>query len=164
MTKTTTSKRHTEHSVPILESGDRLTRYEFERRYQSMPHLKKAELIEGVVYVASPLRYSRHGQPHSDIITWLGVYRAATPGIGLADNTTVRLDLDNEPQPDALLRIETDFGGQSRISVDDYYISFRKPQRANDSTLENNIIYHYRDKTLVGITVLRASATFGKAV
>ena len=52
-----------------------------------------AELIEGVVYVASPLRYSRHGQPHSEIMTWLGVYRAATPGIGLADNTTVRLDI-----------------------------------------------------------------------
>ena len=49
MTKTTTSKRHTEYSVSILESGDRLTRHEFERRYQSMPHLKKAELIEGVV-------------------------------------------------------------------------------------------------------------------
>jgi Uma2 family endonuclease len=107
-------------STPPLESGDRLTRPEFERRYIAMPHLQKAELIEGVVYVASPLRYSSHGQPHSDIMTWLGVYRAATPGIGLADNTTVRLDLDNEPQPDALLRIETDCGGQSRISVDDY--------------------------------------------
>ena len=106
--------------TPPLESGDRLTRPEFERRYNAMPYLKKAELIEGVVYVASPLRYSRHGQPHSDIMTWLGVYRAATPGIGLADNTTVRLDLDNEPQPDALLRIETDCGGQSRISADDY--------------------------------------------
>ena len=120
MTKAITATKDTEDSIPILESGDRLTRYEFERRYQSMPNLKKAELIEGVVYVASPLRYSRHGQPHSDIMTWLGVYRAATPGIGLADNTTVRLDLDNEPQPDALLRIETDFGGQSHISVDDY--------------------------------------------
>jgi uncharacterized protein YuzE len=48
--------------------------------------------------------------------------------------------------------------------ADVLYISFRKPQRANDSTLENNIVYHYRDETLVGITVLRASATFGKAV
>ncbi len=120
MTKSTATTQRTEYSVPFLESGDRLTRHEFERRYKSMPHLKKAELIEGVVYVASPLRYSRHGQPHSDIMTWLGVYRAATLGVGLADNTTVRLDLDNEPQPDALLRIETDFGGQSRISEDDY--------------------------------------------
>lgn len=36
--------------IPPLENGDRLSRHEFERRYQSMPDLKKAELIEGVVY------------------------------------------------------------------------------------------------------------------
>ena len=107
-------------SVPRLENGDRLTRQEFERRYRAMPHLKKAELIEGVVYVPSPLRARSHGQPHSDIIGWLSVYRAATPGVMVCDNTTVRLDLDNEPQPDALLRIESELGGQSRISEDDY--------------------------------------------
>ena len=106
--------------LPILESGDRLTRDEFERRYAAMPHLQKAELIEGVVYVASPLKYKSHGQPHSDMMTWLGVYRAATPGVEVADNTTVRLDLDNEPQPDALLRIDEACGGQSRISEDDH--------------------------------------------
>lgn len=50
-------------------------------------------------------------------MTWLGVYWAATPGVDLCDNTTVRLDLDNEPQPDALLRIEN---GTSRSSEDDY--------------------------------------------
>lgn len=106
--------------VPPLESGDRLTRYEFERRYQAMPYIKKAELIEGVVYVASPVRANRHGRPHSEIVGWLLVYRAATPGVYLADNTTVRLDADNEPQPDALLRIEPEVGGNSRISEDDY--------------------------------------------
>lgn len=51
--------------VPHVESGDRLTRLEFERRYQAMPHLKKAELIEGVVYVASPVRMA-HGRPNQD--------------------------------------------------------------------------------------------------
>lgn len=93
--------------LPPLESGDRLTRTEFERRYAAMPRLKKAELIEGVVYVASPLRYRSHGQPHLFINTWLGTYCAATPGVGAADTPTVRLDADNEPQPDALLRDET---------------------------------------------------------
>lgn len=83
-----------------------------------MPHRKKAELIERVVYMASPLRMKSHGKPHAHIITWLGTYEAATPGVEVGDNTTVRLDLDNEPQPDALLRIEK--GGQSRISEDDY--------------------------------------------
>jgi len=107
-------------SPPPLESGDQLTRREFERRYNAMPHIKKAELIEGVVYIASPVRYKSHGQPHSRIMTWLGVYWAATPGVQLADNTTVRLDADNEVQPDALLRIEPAQGGSSRISDDDY--------------------------------------------
>ena len=105
-------------TIPPLENGDKLTRVEFERRYSAMPHLKKAELIEGVVYMASPLRITNHGNPHARIITWLGNYWSATPGIELGDNATVRLDLDNEPQPDALLRIE--IGGQSTISQDGY--------------------------------------------
>jgi hypothetical protein len=49
--------------IPPLENGDRLTSHEFERRYHAMPNLKKAELIEGVVYVASPLRIKSHGEP-----------------------------------------------------------------------------------------------------
>lgn len=101
-----------------LENGDQLTRIEFERRYAAMSDVKKAELIEGIVYMGAALRYQSHGKPHAAIITWLGTYEAQTPGVGLADNTTVRLDNDNEPQPDALLRIET--GGQSIISEDDY--------------------------------------------
>jgi Uma2 family endonuclease len=100
-----------------LENGDRITRAEFERRYDAMPHLKKAELIEGVVYMGSPVRVI-HGRPHARIIGWLSIYWTATPGVDLLDNTTVRLDPDNEPQPDVLLRIEV--GGQSTISEDSY--------------------------------------------
>lgn len=101
-----------------LENGDKLTRNEFERRYHGIPNLKKAELIEGVVYLPSPLRIKSHGEPHAYIMAWLGIDKAATPGVNLADNATVLLDADNEPQPDALLRIET--GGQSWINQDDY--------------------------------------------
>lgn len=104
--------------LPPLDNGDRLTRYEFERRYHAMPQVKKAELIEGIVYMPSPLRLKGHGEPHSTLIGWLFLYKASTLGIGLADNTTVRLDADNEPQPDALLRLEK--GGKSSISTDDY--------------------------------------------
>jgi Uma2 family endonuclease len=104
--------------IPPLENGDKLTRVEFERRYQAMPEIKKAELIEGIVYMASPVRAKKHGKPHSRIIGWLVAYEAATPGVETLDNATVRLDADNEPQPDALLRIEQ--GGQSRISENDY--------------------------------------------
>ena len=105
-------------TTPFLENGDHLTRQEFERRYAMMPNLKKAELIEGVVYVPAALRFESHSQPHGRIMTWLGVYQAFTPKVKLGDNPTVRLDLDNEPQPDVLLRIRQ--GGQSVISVDDY--------------------------------------------
>lgn len=107
------------NSAP-LESGDRLTRPEFERRYLASPHIRKAELVEGVVYVASPVRATRHGRPHGIIMAWLGVYWTATPGVDLQDNATVRLDADNELQPDALLRIEPEVGGNSFISEDDY--------------------------------------------
>jgi Uma2 family endonuclease len=84
-----------------------------------MPHLKKAELIEGRVYMPAAIRKS-HSSAHADMITWLGVYRAATPGVNLNDNGTVRLDEENEPQPDASLRIETPSVGTSRVSEDDY--------------------------------------------
>ena len=106
--------------TPPLELGDRLTRPEFERRYDAMPHLRKAELIEGVVHMPSPVRYRRHGRPHALLMGWLIHYEAATPGVETAENSTARLDLDNEPQPDAVLLIDPARGGQARISEDDY--------------------------------------------
>ncbi|MEN9251453.1 MAG: Uma2 family endonuclease [Thermostichales cyanobacterium BF3_bins_165] len=105
-------------AIPPLENGDRLTRSEFERRYRAMPHLKKAELIEGVVYImGSPLRLRSHGEPHANIMTWLGYYKTFTPGVSLGIEPTVRLDADNEPQPDAVLFVP---GRQAVISADDY--------------------------------------------
>jgi len=112
--------RTVDKKIPPLENGDRLTRQEFERRYDAMPHIKKAELIEGVVYMPSPTRFENHGEPHCQIITWLGTYCATTLCVRMADNTTVRLDADNEVQPDVLLRIEPKQGGNSRINDDDY--------------------------------------------
>lgn len=99
--------------IPPLQAGDRLTRAEFERRYRSMPQVNKAELIEGVVYMPSPVSNEGHSSPHFDLITVLGVYRSQTPGIQGGDNGTLLLDLDNEPQPDAFMRILPQYGGQS---------------------------------------------------
>ncbi|MBD2519547.1 Uma2 family endonuclease [Nostoc sp. FACHB-973] len=108
-------------TIPLLENGDKLTRYEFERRYNAMPNLKKAELIEGIVYIMpAALRFRSHGQPHAWIVGWLGTYEAARPGVALGVEPTVRLDLDNEPQPDAVLLINPEAGGQARLSEDDY--------------------------------------------
>ncbi|MDZ7954479.1 Uma2 family endonuclease [Nostoc sp. DedQUE09] len=108
-------------TIPLLENGDKLSLYEFERRYNAMPNLKKAELIEGIVYIMpAALRFRSHGQPHGWILAWLGTYEAATPGVALGVEPTVRLDLDNEPQPDAVLLINPEAGGQARLSEDDY--------------------------------------------
>lgn len=102
--------------VPELQNGDHLTRDEFERRYRAMPQVKKAELIEGVVFMPSPVNQEYHSLQHTALVTWLGVYWAATPGVRPGDNATVRLDLDNEPQPDALLYVEPRCGGQVRLA------------------------------------------------
>jgi Uma2 family endonuclease len=113
------SQNNGKNATPPLENGDRLTRAEFERRYQAMPNVK-AELIEGVVYMSSPVRVKNHGEPHSRIMWWLGSYVVATEGTNFTDNSTVRLDQDNEPQPDAVLYVKEEFGGSSYISLDDY--------------------------------------------
>jgi Uma2 family endonuclease len=119
VTGTPTSSASADKRPPALHNGDRLTRAEFERRYQAMPHLKKAELIEGVVHVPSPVSRA-HGTAHFDLINWLGFYKMATPGVEGGDNSTLRLDLDNEPQPDAFLRILETHGGQSRVDDEGY--------------------------------------------
>jgi Uma2 family endonuclease len=102
---------------PQLQQGDVLARTEFERRYAAMPGLKKAELIEGIVYMASPVRADVHGIPHVDLATLLRVYATKHPGLIVADNTTVRLDMLNEPQPDLLLMRA---GGQAHVDSDGY--------------------------------------------
>jgi Uma2 family endonuclease len=107
-------------AIPPLVDGEHLTRDEFERRYDAMPGLKKAELIEGVVRMPSPVRLDQHGDPHSCLVGWLWVYRAGTPGVQSGDNSSIRLDLGNMPQPDALLIIRPEHGGRVRISADDY--------------------------------------------
>jgi hypothetical protein len=67
--------------IPPLRNGDRLTRAEFERRYAAMPGIKKAELVEGVVYMPSPVGTDEHAVPHADLITWLGFYRTLLDAI-----------------------------------------------------------------------------------
>jgi hypothetical protein len=107
------------HSQPILESGDCMNRAEFHERYEQMPKDFKAELIGGIVYVASPLRI-KHGESHPYLSAVMLAYTAATAGVQLGDNTTVFLGDDSEPQPDLSLRILPEFGGLSRNTEDGY--------------------------------------------
>lgn len=107
-------------SLVPLESGDRLTRAEFHRRYRARADIRRAELIEGVVYVSSPTRLDQHGEPHFAVVTWLGTYRARTPGVRGGDNPTVYLDADNEVQPDAFLFYDPPRGSGARATPDGY--------------------------------------------
>jgi Uma2 family endonuclease len=107
-------------AVPPLRDGDRLSREEFERRYDAMPDLKKAELIEGVVHMPSPARHNRHSRPHAQVVGWLIQYESATPGVQTGAECSTRLALASMPQPDALLLIDPERGGRARISDDDY--------------------------------------------
>jgi hypothetical protein len=106
--------------VQPLESGDSLGGVEFLRRYEAMPDVKKAELIEGTVFMPSPVRLA-HSAPDSLIQGWLVLYAARTPGTQAAGNSTVRLDPDNVPQPDALLRILPECGGRMRLDAGDTF-------------------------------------------
>jgi Uma2 family endonuclease len=102
-----------EEVVPPLVQGDFLSRDEFLRRWEAMPHVKRAELIGGIVYMPSPLSWE-HGDTEQNVAAWLGVYKAATPGCVGANNATWLMGEDDAPQPDTCLCILPEYGGQSR--------------------------------------------------
>ena len=68
----------------------------------------------------SPVRVDQHGEPHFDMIGWLGTYTWATLGVRGGDSSSVRLDLKNMPQPDICPFIDPAMEGQARISDDGY--------------------------------------------
>jgi Uma2 family endonuclease len=104
----------------MLENGAHLSASEFLRRYEAMPEVKKAELVNGIVYMGSPVRYDRHGKPDSLIQGWLCNYAVATPGVESSTNTTTRLGMDDVPQPDGLLRITAERLAQTRVDKKGY--------------------------------------------
>ena len=106
--------------VPSLENGDHLSAREFLRRYEAMPEVKKAELIQGIVHMASPVRLDLHGKPDALIQGWLCVYAASHPEATHATNVTVRLDSDDVAQPDAVLFLNAAHGGKAAVDESGY--------------------------------------------
>jgi Uma2 family endonuclease len=96
-----------------------MTQEEFHRIYAEMPPGFKAELIEGVVHVPSPLGLP-HGTNHLPLGSLLFWYEGATPGVQSGDNTTILLGAEGEPQPDLFLRILPEYGGQSTTTPDHF--------------------------------------------
>jgi hypothetical protein len=111
--------RHTPSRPPALYNGDRLTQPEFHQRYEASPEDFRAELIGGIVYVASPLRRT-HGSYHPKLGTVLCLYESATPRVEALDNATLILGEESEPQADLMLRVLLEFGGRTRTTAGDY--------------------------------------------
>lgn len=82
--------------------------------------VSQAELIEGVVYVPSPVRMEDHADQHSALNWWLLGDKAHTPGVRVGDNATIRLDEMNERQGDCSLFIKPTHGGRVVIDADGY--------------------------------------------
>lgn len=108
-----------EQSCFELRSGDSMTREEFHQLYEKMPEDFKAELLGGIVYVASPLK-NLHSKNHMRLSSIFDAYEAATPGVQAGDNATVFLSKTDEVQPDLFLRILPKHGGQTRDTNDGY--------------------------------------------
>ena len=102
-----------------LESGEFMHSREFLRRYERLPQVKKAELIEGIVYMGSPVS-THHAIPDGIIHGWLGLYAAHNPSVQFMPNATVILDAENTVQPDALLRRLPEHGGLTRVNEAGY--------------------------------------------
>jgi hypothetical protein len=127
-------------AIPPLREGDCLTRDEFERRYEAMPGLWKAELIEGVVSVPFPVIFMQHGDPHYRLAVWPGTYTTGTPGVAGGINTSLRLDMRNEPQPDLSLLILPSHGGQVAIDAKGYLVGGPEMvQEVSASTLKRDL-------------------------
>ncbi len=105
--------------LPELNNGDHMSQKEFHRRYEQMPENFRAELIGGIVYVASPLKLP-HGRHHYYLVNLFCTYEMSTPGVEGGDNATILLGPDAEPQPDVFLRILPECGGRARTTPDDY--------------------------------------------
>jgi Uma2 family endonuclease len=123
MTKTAAKKRvarslsranQRSQRVPLLYPGDHLSQPEFHRRYEAYPDDTRFELIGGIVYMMAPAGFD-HGKSGYDIITILGMYEAATPGVLGASGPTIILGPDSEPEPDVVLMIDPDCGGRTRL-------------------------------------------------
>jgi hypothetical protein len=106
--------RPSKTTLPPLVAGQRLDQPTFHARYEAMPPETRAELVGGIVYMPSPLRYE-HGTRDVPVSYWLGHYRRFTKGVESASIVTTILGERGEVQPDSQLRIPEELGGQTQI-------------------------------------------------
>jgi hypothetical protein len=134
----TVEKAPPRKTLPPLVAGERLDQPTFHERYEAMPPETRAELVNGMVYMPSPLSFD-HGEEDINICGGLFHYKADTPGVHSPNNSTVKLDGKGEPQPDCQLFIPAELGGQVSIDARGHIPappnwSSRSPVPAADST------------------------------
>jgi len=112
-------KKKPDLSRYLLNNGDHMSQTEFHRAYKNTPENFRAELVGGIVFVASPLKKG-HGENHLPLGSAFFAYETVTPGTVSGDNSTIMLGEHSEPQPDLYLRVEPEYGGQSIVTEDDY--------------------------------------------
>lgn len=103
----------TAERTTTLIDGMRLSRDEFLRRWDQLPEVKFAELIDGVVRLPSPLSLE-HGDIDNLLAWWTRTYAFETPGTKSSSNATWLMGED-APQPDQSLRLLPEYGGQSSL-------------------------------------------------
>ena len=105
-----------------MRQGDRLTREEFHRRYVAAGEGTWAELIENVVYLGRVPGDFASARARADLIGWLGMYAARTPGLAPSVHQTILLDGRNEVQPAGTLLIPRRLGGASQVNGDGFVV------------------------------------------
>ena len=111
-----------QEDFPLLKEGDRLTQQEFHKRYMQMPEVMKAELIEGVVTMPSPISVEYHTYPQGDLGWWIASYYLKTPHVRGGPNGSIILNENNELQPDLLMHIESAAGGNASLNEEGFLI------------------------------------------
>jgi hypothetical protein len=125
-------------ALPWLVDGEHLDRATFHERYAAMPEETKAELIGGVVYMASPLGLG-HGISDPHVSFWLGCYQAFTPGVQVLGNASVFFEDYGEHQPDVALRILPENGGRTHDEGHYYAGGPELVVEVSDSSLKKDI-------------------------
>jgi Uma2 family endonuclease len=122
-------------SLPTLENGDVMSREEFHARFEAHPGLERVELIEGVVYMPSPVRIIHHAVPQALLLKWLFAYEDLHPGLLVTASATVFLDGRNEPIPDAMLLVEDTMRTQEGylLTPPDLIVEVAASTRARDT-------------------------------
>jgi Uma2 family endonuclease len=111
----TTSRPVAPSAAPPLVAGRRLDQATFHALYEAMPPGTRAELIGGVVYMASPASFD-HFKASGRLVVAFGRYCESTPGVEFGDNASTILNDEAEPQPDAVLFVLPEYGGRIRIT------------------------------------------------